>query len=153
MNTGLTSNHTRAAGARRPVGVARVSVDVPSAVRLARYAKALGDPIRIRLVEVLSRHPGELCAGELLPLFGVAKSTLSHHLKTLADAGIIETRHEGTFAYYLVLPHALADLAGWLGQTAEEGTQRVGAEHAPQVAERSVTFPELIADKRGGRSV
>ena len=153
MNTDLTPNHSARRGCTATLGPARVSADVPSAVRLASYAKALGDPIRIRLVEVLARHPGELCAGELLPLFGVAKSTLSHHLKTLADAGIIDTRHEGTFAYYLVLPHALADLAGWLGQTAEDGTQRAGAEHPPQAAERSVTFPELITDKRGGRSV
>ena len=148
----VTPKHKRAPGAPPPDSPARVSADVPSAVRLASYAKALGDPIRIRLVEVLARHPGELCAGELLPLFGVAKSTLSHHLKTLADAGIIETRHQGTFAYYLVHPHALADLAGWLGQTAKDGTQRAGAEHPPQVAKHSVTFPELITDQRGGGS-
>ena len=128
-------------------------VDAPGAVRLARYAKALGDPIRIRLVDVLAQHPGELCAGELLPLFGVAKSTLSHHLRTLTDAGIIETRHQGTFAYYLVHPQALADLACWLGQTAEDGTQRAGAEHPPGVAAQNVLVPELITDERGGRSI
>ena len=153
MNTILTSKHTGTPDAQPPVRETVPTVDAAYAARLARYAKALGEPIRLRLVDVLARHPGELCAGELLPLFGVAKSTLSHHLKTLAEAGIIEARHRGTFAYYLVDPQALADLAGWLRQTTEEGTQRAGAEHPPQAAASSVTFPELITDKRGERSV
>ena len=83
-------------------------------MRLATYAKALADPIRVQLVDVLAAHPGELCACELLPLFDVAQSTLSHHLKTLADAGILESRRQGLFAYYLVTPEALSDLASWL---------------------------------------
>ena len=78
------------------------------------YAKALGDPIRLQLVDVLAAHPGELCACELLPLFDIAQSTLSHHLKTLADAGILEIRRQGLFAYYLVRPQALAELSSWL---------------------------------------
>ena len=103
---------------------------------------------------MLARHPGELCAGELLPLFGVAKSTLSHHLKTLADAGIIETRHRGTFAYYLVLPHALADLSDWLGHTAEEGTLRVIAGSSPEVPGGPVITPsELVVGERERRSI
>jgi len=136
-----------------PVSPARLSADVAIAQRLPSYAKASVDPIRIRLVEVLARHPVELCAGEALPPFGVSKSTLSHHLKTLAKAGIIETRHRGTFASYLVHPQALADLAGWRSQTAQDGTQRAGAEHPPQAAASSVVVPELIADKGGGRSI
>ena len=68
----------------------------------------------MQLVDVLAAHPGELCACELLPLFDVAQSTLSHHLKTLADAGILETRRQGLFAYYLVRPQALVDLSSWL---------------------------------------
>jgi ArsR family transcriptional regulator len=69
----------------------------------------------VRLVDVLAEHPGELCACELVPLFDVAQSTLAHHLKTLADAGILESRRQGLFAYYIVRPGALAELAGWLG--------------------------------------
>ncbi len=132
MNTVSTSKPKSVPGAPPLLGPAPQPADLAGTVRLARYAKALGEPIRIRLVEVLAQHPGEPCAGELLPLFGVAKSTLSHHLKTLADAGIIETRHQGTLAYCLVHPQALADLAGWLGQTAQDGTRRAGAEHPPQ---------------------
>ena len=110
----LTPKRKRAAGAPPVVSPARPSVDAERATRLAAYAKALAEPIRLQLVDVLAAHPGELCACELLPLFEVAQSTLSHHLKTLADAGILETRRQGLFAYYLVRPQALVDLSSWL---------------------------------------
>ena len=114
MKTILTPKHKRAAGARCMVAPARPSIDSAQAALLATYAKALGDPIRLQLVDVLAAHPGELCACELLPLFDIAQSTLSHHLKTLADAGILEIRRQGLFAYYLVRPQALAELSSWL---------------------------------------
>ena len=114
MTTLLTPKRKHTAGSRCTVAPAQPSIDRERAARLANYAKALGDPIRLQLVDVLAAHPGELCACELLPLFDIAQSTLSHHLKTLADAGILETRRQGLFAYYLVDPGALGDLAGWL---------------------------------------
>ena len=98
-------------------------VDADRAARLAGYAKALGDPIRVQLVDVLAAHPGQLCACELLPLFDVAQSTLAHHLKKLADAGILEGARQGLFVYYLVRPEALTDLSGWLDGAAAAGPQ------------------------------
>ncbi|HSC04723.1 MAG TPA: metalloregulator ArsR/SmtB family transcription factor [Solirubrobacteraceae bacterium] len=118
MVTALTPKHKHAAGARCTVAPARPSIDGERAAQLAAYAKALGDPVRVQLVDVLAAHPGELCACELLPLFEIAQSTLSHHLKTLADAGILETRRQGLFAYYLVRPQTLAELSGWLVRAA-----------------------------------
>jgi ArsR family transcriptional regulator len=109
----LARKRKRAAGEPRTVAPARPRVDADHAGRLARYAKALGDPIRVQLVDVLAAHPGELCACELLPLFDVAQSTLAHHLKTLADAGILEGRRQGLFVHYLVRPEALGELSGW----------------------------------------
>jgi len=153
MNTTLTPKHTGTLRASAPGPDLLTTVDAARGTRLARYAKALGEPTRIRLVDVLARHPGELCAGELLPLFGVAKSTLSHHLKTLADAGIIEARHRGTFAYYLIHPQALDDLAGWLGQTAEEGTPSADADPSPDLPAGPGMPPERLAGKRGERSI
>jgi ArsR family transcriptional regulator, arsenate/arsenite/antimonite-responsive transcriptional repressor len=114
MEPALTPKQKRAPGAPVPVSAARPSIAPERAGRIACYAKALADPIRVQLVDVLAAHPGELCACELLPMFAVAQSTLAHHLKTLVDAGVLETRRQGLFAYYLVDPHALADLAGWL---------------------------------------
>jgi ArsR family transcriptional regulator len=114
MAVTLPPKHKRAAGEPRTVAPARPAVNGDDAARLAGYAKALGDPIRVQLVDVLAAHPGQLCACELLPLFDIAQSTLSHHLKTLADAGILEGARQGLFVHYIVRPQALADLSSWL---------------------------------------
>ena len=123
VDTILVPKHKRSPGAPPIVSPVRPSVDAQRATRLAAYARALADPIRVQLVDVLAEHPGELCACELVPLFDVAQSTLSHHLKTLADAGILESRRQGLFAYYLVYPGVLADLAGWLDHASRAGAQ------------------------------
>jgi ArsR family transcriptional regulator len=81
---------------------------------LAGVAKALSDPIRVQLIDVLRRHAGEVCVCELVPLFDVAQNTLSHHLKKLRDAGIVGVERRGLFAYYYVKPEALEDLNTWL---------------------------------------
>ena len=122
MTATLLPKRKRAPGAPPAVSPAP-SLDADRATQLAAYAKALADPIRVQLVDVLAEHPGELCACELLPLFDVAQSTLSHHLKTLADAGIVETRRQGLFAYYLVRPRALTELSDWLNSAADAGAQ------------------------------
>ena len=89
-------------------------VDRDRAARIAVLAKALGDPVRLQLVDVLRKHAGEVCVCELVPLFEISQPTLSHHLKKLRDAGIVDSERRGLWAYYYVLPDALAPLAGWL---------------------------------------
>ena len=89
-------------------------VDREQAHRMAEIAKALGDPIRLQLVDVLRKHAGKVCVCELVPLFDVTQSTLSHHLK-LRDAGIVDSERRGLWAYYYVVPEALEELSGWLG--------------------------------------
>ena len=59
---------------------------------MAEIAKALGDPIRLQLVDVLRKHAGKVCVCELVPLFDISQPTLSHHLKKLRDAGIVGLR-------------------------------------------------------------
>jgi ArsR family transcriptional regulator len=90
-------------------------VDRHEAARLATVAKALGDPIRIQLLDVLRRHAGKVCVYELVGLFDVSQPTVSHHLKVLRDAGLVGSEKQGLWAYYHVLPGALDDLSGWLG--------------------------------------
>jgi DNA-binding transcriptional ArsR family regulator/L-alanine-DL-glutamate epimerase-like enolase superfamily enzyme len=116
MELALTPKHKRVPGAPLPVTRARPSIDADRAERVACYARALADPIRVQLVDVLAAHPGELCACELLPMFDVAQSTLSHHLKTLADAGILETRRQGLFR---LLPGRAGSARGSGGVAAE----------------------------------
>ncbi len=89
-------------------------VDRDQAERLATLAKALGDPIRIQLLDVLRRHPGKACVCELVPLFDVSQPTISHHLRVLREAGIVESEKQGLWAFYHVLPGTIDELAHWL---------------------------------------
>ena len=82
--------------------------------RMAEIAKALGDPVRLQLVDVLGKHAGKVCVCELVPLFAVSQPTLSHHLKTLREAGIVDSERRGLWAYYYVIPDALEELSAWL---------------------------------------
>ena len=84
------------------------------AQRMATVAKALGDPIRLQLVDVLRLHAGRVCVCELVPLFDVSQSTLSHHLGKLRAAGIVDAERRGLWAYYYVRPAALKELSAWL---------------------------------------
>jgi ArsR family transcriptional regulator len=100
-------------------------VDVEQAHRIALLAKALGDPIRVQLLDVLCKAAGQVCVCELVPLFDVSQPTVSHHLKVLRDAGLVGSEKRGLWVYYFVTRGGLADLAGWLAQTeglAEAGT-------------------------------
>jgi ArsR family transcriptional regulator len=89
-------------------------VEREHAVRMVAVAKALGDPIRLQLVDVLRKHAGKVCVCELVPLFDVSQPTLSHHLKKLREAGIVDCERPGLWSYYYVIPDALRELAGWL---------------------------------------
>jgi len=89
-------------------------VEREQAERLATVAKALGDPIRLQLVDVLRKHAGKVCVCELVPLFDLSQPTVSHHLKVLRDAGLVASERQGLWAYYYVLPDALEEFSAWL---------------------------------------
>jgi ArsR family transcriptional regulator len=82
--------------------------------RMAAIAKALGDPIRLQLVDVLRKHAGKVCVCELVPLFDLSQPTVSHHLKVLRQAGVVESERQGLWAYYYVIPDALKEFSEWL---------------------------------------
>lgn len=84
------------------------------AERMAQVAKALGDPVRMQLVDVLRKHAGKVCVCELVPLFDLSQPTVSHHLKVLRDAGLVGSERQGLWAYYYVNPDALEELSTWL---------------------------------------
>src|SRR3954465_15335188 len=89
-------------------------VERAQAVRMAEVAKALGDPIRLAPADRLRRHAGKVCVCELVPLFDISQPTLSHHLKKLREAGIVDSERQGLWAYYYVRPEALEELTAWL---------------------------------------
>ncbi|HEY4824618.1 MAG TPA: metalloregulator ArsR/SmtB family transcription factor [Solirubrobacteraceae bacterium] len=110
----LTPKTKRPAGERCCEPVVYPEVEREQAARLAQVAKALGDPIRLQLVDVLRKHAGKVCVCELVPLFEVSQPTLSHHLKRLREAGIVDSERKGLWAYYYVIPDAMDELSAWL---------------------------------------
>jgi len=117
----MSSELTLTPKRKRPPGepccepVVYPEVERQEAERMAAIAKALGDPVRLTLVDVLRKHAGKVCVCELLPLFDLSQPTLSHHLKKLRDAGILDSERRGLWVYYYVEPDALDELAAWLG--------------------------------------
>ena len=110
----LTPKQKRPAGERCCEPVVYPDVQREGALRMAEVAKALGDPVRLQLVDVLRRHAGKVCVCELVPLFDISQPTLSHHLKKLREAGIVDSERQGLWAYYYVIPNALRELSAWL---------------------------------------
>src|SRR6516165_300838 len=91
----LVPTQKRPAGERCCEPVVYPDVERAQAVRMAAVAKALGDPVRLQLVDVLRKHAGKVCVCELVPLFELSQPTVSHHLKVLRQAGIVGSEREG----------------------------------------------------------
>jgi ArsR family transcriptional regulator len=84
------------------------------AARIAELARALAEPVRVGIVDVLRRSPVAVCQCELVPLFDMPQSTLAHHLKKLADAGLVDVERRHKWAYYSLNPETLEELTAWL---------------------------------------
>ena len=110
----LTPKIKRAPGESCCEPVVYPDVEREEAVRMASVAKALADPVRVQLVDVLRKHAGKVCVCELVPLFDLSQPTVSHHLKVLREAGIVGSERQGLWAYYYVIPDALQELSTWL---------------------------------------
>jgi ArsR family transcriptional regulator len=83
-----------------------------AAADLARGFKALGDPVRLRLLSLIAaRAGGEVCVCELTDAFTVSGPTISHHLRVLREAGLIDCERRGTWVYYWVVPDTLSALS------------------------------------------
>jgi ArsR family transcriptional regulator len=80
--------------------------------QLARTLKALADTTRLRLLSMVAAHEnGEACVCELIDPVGLSQGTVSHHMKILVAAGFLTREQRGKWAYYAVVPEALASLA------------------------------------------
>jgi len=77
--------------------------------------KALGDPVRLRMLSLIAAHEGgESCVCDIAPAFELSQPTISHHLKVMREAGLLDCERRGTWVYYRVIPSALAQLAAVL---------------------------------------
>jgi ArsR family transcriptional regulator len=78
----------------------------------AALFKALGEPARVKIVNVLARSDAPVCACEFEPALGLSQGTVSHHLKRLTEAGLLEREQRGRWAYFSLSEAALERLAG-----------------------------------------
>jgi ArsR family transcriptional regulator len=87
-----------------------------TAARIAPLLKALADPVRLRLLSLIASHAdGEACVCDLNDAFDLTQPTISHHLKVLHDAGLLDRSKRGVWVYYGVKPEGLADLGALIG--------------------------------------
>lgn len=84
------------------------------AERVAAIARVLSEPLRVRILDVLRRSEEDVCQCELVALFDVGQSLLSHHVNRLVDAGLVEVQRRHRWAYYSVTTDALKELTAWL---------------------------------------
>lgn len=88
------------------------ALDLDSAERLARMFKALGDPTRVRLLSLIAAQPEkEACICDLVEPVGLSQPTVSHHMKQLVDAGIVEREQRGRWAFYRLVDETLTALS------------------------------------------
>ena len=102
--------------------LAREPMGEDQALQVSGLLKALADPVRLRLMSmVLSHEGGEACVCDLTPAFDLSQPTISHHLKVLHDAGLVDREKRGTWVYYIARPEAMTALAGLF--TTDAGTR------------------------------
>ncbi|MGH3736936.1 MAG: ArsR/SmtB family transcription factor [Micromonosporaceae bacterium] len=85
------------------------------AEKLANVLKALADPTRLRLLSLVQSSPrAEACVCELTEPLGISQPTVSHHLRILSEAGLLQREKRGVWAYYRLVPHTLVRVADLL---------------------------------------
>jgi ArsR family transcriptional regulator len=96
--------------------LAREPLSADQAGQVAPLLKALADPVRLRLMSLVASHEGgEACVCELTGAFDLSQPTISHHLKVLHEAGLLEREKRGVWVYYRARTQALAALVGGTG--------------------------------------
>ena len=105
--------------------LAQRRVPAETAAVLAPAFKALGDPVRLQLMSMIaSAEAGEVCVCDLTPAFDLTGPTISHHLRTLREAGLVDAERRGTWVYYRPRPQILRQLAGLLSIDPAAAAQR-----------------------------
>ena len=108
--TPLTVIDTDAVPCCPPMATTRIPAE--SAAALSRAFKALGDPIRLQLMSMIaSAEGGEACVCDLTPAFEVSGTTISHHLKVLREAGLVDAERRASWVYYRARPGMMRQLA------------------------------------------
>jgi ArsR family transcriptional regulator, arsenate/arsenite/antimonite-responsive transcriptional repressor len=83
---------------------------------LAGMFKAISHPVRLQIVDLLSRYGGQVCVCDIEGHFELSQPTISHHLKILRQAELVESEHRGIWVYYHIRPKSVARLQTLLGE-------------------------------------
>jgi ArsR family transcriptional regulator len=95
--------------------IAQQRIPAQAAGTLAQAFKALGDPIRLQLMSMIASAPGgEICVCDLTPAFTISGTTISHHLKVLREAGLVDAERRASWVYYRARPALMRQLSGLL---------------------------------------
>jgi len=98
--------------------LSREPLSAQAAEQIVPLLKALADPVRLRLMSLVASHAGgEACVCDLNDAFELSQPTISHHLKVLHEAGLLERDKRGVWVYYRASAQALSGLAGLIGST------------------------------------
>ena len=110
------------------VPLAREPISVEQANGVVPMLKAIAEPARLRLLSlVLSHEGGEACVCDLLPYFDLSQPTISHHLKVLHEAGLVDREKRGTWVYYIARPDAMAALGSLFTAAGSRAFEGAGA--------------------------
>ncbi len=105
--------------------ITREPISVKGAGDLAGVLKALADPARLRLLSMIAAHEGgEACVCDLTEPLGLSQPTVSHHLRILTEAGLLEREKRGVWAYYRLVPTAIATIADLLTPPRKRATKK-----------------------------
>ena len=107
---------------------APATLDPAATTRAVASLRALGDPTRLGLMALLAAQREPVCVCDLVTHFALGQPTISHHLRVLRQAGLVDCYRKGTWAYYFMLPDALAPLQGVLERLAGNTAINHGAD-------------------------
>ena len=95
--------------------LAREPLDAEQAAGVAHVFKALGDPVRLRILSIVASHAGgEVCVCDINDAFELSQPTISHHLKVLKEVGLLTSERRASWVYYRAVPERLAELSALL---------------------------------------
>jgi ArsR family transcriptional regulator len=92
----------------------QITLGAKSAERLALRFKALGHPVRLQILSILHHAAGEVCVCEVEAHFSLSQPTISHHLKTLRDTGLVISTQRGLWVYHHINPECIQELSAYL---------------------------------------
>jgi ArsR family transcriptional regulator len=96
--------------------LSREPLSAEQAEQVVPLLKALAEPVRLRLMSLIASHPGgEACVCDLSDAFDLSQPTISHHLKVLREAGLLDRDKRGVWVYYRARAEALASLGALIG--------------------------------------